>query len=157
MPRSAAVRFQAEATNLEMSASYHYRPQISSYASRVVPQGYTSEGQVIGAAIGPGSSSQWLAADYVAGSWQAGLVGGRVRENNTAFYKLTEPTRYAHDVSVFGGLRASYVRGRVGATVEYLEGERINYLFQTFLTLETVRSVNIHNRSLKLLVSLTPR
>jgi hypothetical protein len=67
--RGRAIRLQGEVTNLEQDASFRYRPIGSIYTSRVVPQGYTQRGQSLGAAIGPGSSSQFLAADYVGRRW----------------------------------------------------------------------------------------
>ena len=70
------VRLQGELTYLEQSATFRKRPVPGYYVSRTVPQGYTQRGQSIGAAIGPGASSQWLAADYVRDGWQLGIQGG---------------------------------------------------------------------------------
>ena len=74
-------RLQAEVTTLEQSSTFRDRPIGSWYMSRRVIQGYTNQGQSLGAAIGPGSSSQWLAWDYLSDSWRVGLYGGRIRWN----------------------------------------------------------------------------
>ena len=62
------VRIQGETTNEEQSTTYRFRPIGSYYTSRSVIQGYTNYGQIIGSGIGPGSSSQWFAADYFKGA-----------------------------------------------------------------------------------------
>jgi len=54
----ATARVQLETTYLGKSATLRDRPVGTWYTSRGVPQGYTNRGQVIGAAIGPGASSQ---------------------------------------------------------------------------------------------------
>ena len=59
-----ALRLQAEHTYLEKSATSRDRPVGVYYTSRAVLQGYTHDGRVLGAAIGPGASSHWLAVDY---------------------------------------------------------------------------------------------
>ena len=130
----AALRLQTEVTNLEQSATFRSRPMGSWYASRSVPQGYTHRGQAVGAAIGPGASSQWLAGDYFLGTASGGLFLGRIRWANDAYY---DRTRFApgwafqHDVSVFGGLRGGF--DLAGARVEgsWTLGKRFNYLFQS--------------------------
>src|SRR5438094_2608572 len=79
-----ALRLQAEITYLEHSPASRNLPEATFYTSAAAPQGYTQRGQVIGAAIGPGASSQWLGLDYVAATWRIGLFGGRIRWNDDA-------------------------------------------------------------------------
>ena len=92
------------------------------------PQGYTLRGQGIGAAIGPGASSQWLAGDYVAPGWRAGLFLGRIRWDNDALYLVPSTTekRLAHDVSLFGGIRGRWRRLAATLTV----GSRLNPFYR---------------------------
>lgn len=128
-----ALRVQAEVTNLQQSSTYRDRPVDTWYTGRAAPQGYTQQGQVIGAAIGPGASSQWLGIDYVAPTWRVGLFGGRIRWDDDALYAL--PRIYAnntwcsHDVSLFGGVTAAYASrwGRLHALLT--RGERLNVFF----------------------------
>jgi hypothetical protein len=130
--RSAArVRAQIEATMLEQTPRERGGVVPSFYVSGLIPQGYTQRGQVIGASIGPGSSSQWLAVDYDARRWRLGLVAGRIRWEDEAYYR--QPTGlsfHSHDVSVFGGVRlgGTLLGNDIGA--EVLTGTRYNYLFQ---------------------------
>ena len=129
-------RVQAEATNLEQGASFQSRPEGIWYTSRAVPQGYTHRGQVIGAAIGPGASSQWIGADYLAQDWSAGVVGQRIRWNNDAlYYALRFPSNSGngyceHDVTLSPGFRGTFT-SRLGAFAgELLLQNRLNYFFQ---------------------------
>ncbi len=129
---SGVLRVQAELTNLEPSATWRVRPVYSSYTSRVVPHGYTHRGQVIGASIGPGASSQWLAFDFIDEGFRAGVFGGRIRWDAAAQFTdvVAEPKR--EDVSLFWGLRAATDLYGWTLSGELSHGVRINYLFQSF-------------------------
>jgi Capsule assembly protein Wzi len=120
---SSRLRFQGEVTNLEQSSSIWFRGVGSWYTSRSVIQGYTNEGQIIGAGIGPGSSAQWMATDYFRGSWQGGLTFGRTRYNNDAFYLLPYETSFAnscgHDVTTYPGMRITYSDSYFRLRTEY--------------------------------------
>ncbi len=151
------LRLQTEVTYLEFSKSARGRSSTPFYAHRTIPQGYTHGGQVIGAAIGPGSSSQWLGADYLRPDWRLGLFGGRVRWENDAYYFRTVPWGLAgHDVSIFGGIRGGYAFSRFRLDAEYIREERLNYLFQNrAVSWETTTdAVDIQNHVLRL--TLTP-
>jgi hypothetical protein len=152
---ASALRLQGEATYLEPSASYRHRPVISWYASRPVPQGYTHRGQVIGASIGPGASSQWLAVDYFRGRGaQVGAFAGRIRWNNEAFYRPQPRPFFSHDVTLFVGVRGGHAVGPVKVGAELSTGMRFNYLFQNWSTgFDPVRAVDVRNHSLRLFVS----
>ena len=132
-----AFRLQTEHTYVERSTTFRDRPVGTYYTSRRVPQGYTNQGRVLGAAIGPGSSSHWLALDYFGPSWQVGLFGERVRWNNDALLDLpvipfTDRLWCKHDVTVRGGIRgvASTPIGRFSASLS--TGTRLNVFFQHF-------------------------
>lgn len=129
------VKLQGELTYLEQSAAFRERPGPGFYASTVVPQGYTHRGQAVGAAIGPGASSQWLAADFLADRWQIGAFADRTRWDNDAFYRqATGGSFLAHDVSLGGGLRGAW-RSRWGdIALRVSRSKRYNYLFQNPLT-----------------------
>jgi hypothetical protein len=123
------IRVQAEATSLDQLTVFSDRPSPDFYAGQLVAQGYTQRGQIVGAGIGPGGSSQWLAMDYIAPRWQGGAFVGRTRWENDALYRQdARATR--HDVTIFsgvrGGLRAYAMRLQGQITV----GRRLNYLFQ---------------------------
>jgi hypothetical protein len=126
------LKVQAELTNLEPSGTWRHREPFSTYASSVVPQGYTHRGQVIGAAIGPGSSSQWAAVDYLMPAGRVGIFGGRIRWDTAAW--LTDAVKQwsREDVSLFWGTRFGVDFAGWDLLAELSHGIRINYLFQTF-------------------------
>jgi hypothetical protein len=134
-----ALRVQAELTYLEQSPAGRNFPQTTFYTSAAAPQGYTQRGQVIGAAIGPGASSQWLAVDYFAPTWRVGLFGGRIRWEDDALYlfpstAIAENKWCSHDVSLFGGVSSDGTGrwGRMGVTLTY--AERLNMFFHHLTT-----------------------
>jgi hypothetical protein len=105
------------------------------YASNSVIQGYTSRGQVIGAGIGPGSSSQYLGALVMYGPVHLGAAVGRIRWQEDIYYSGFSPsggfTYMSHDVSLFTELTARYSSplGTIGAVLA--RTHRYNYLSQT--------------------------
>lgn len=74
-----ALRLQGEVTDLAQGRGAAREPW---YTSAVVPQGYTHRGRVLGAAIGPGARSAWLAADLVGGRVDAGVTWTRIAWND---------------------------------------------------------------------------
>jgi len=144
--KRAAVRVAAEATNLEKSLTYTDRPLATFYTSRRVIQGYTQQGQVIGAAIGPGSSSQWLSVDYLAPRWRVAAFAGRIRWDDDALYlfpPLDDNKWCAHDVSLFAGLSGS-ISGHWGRMQAALtRGERLDMFFYRLVGCAPVPSLDI--------------
>jgi len=129
---ASLLRTQFEATMLEQTPPALAAPVRSFYTSRLVPQGYTQRGQSIGAAIGPGSSSQWLAGDYIFGSNRAGLFVGRIRWEDEAYYRQPSSVAFfAHDVSIFAGIRGGASFYGVDLDLALQHTIRMNYLFQT--------------------------
>jgi hypothetical protein len=130
------ARVQVETTYLEKDATLTDRPVGAWYTSRAVPQGYTNHGQVIGAAIGPGASSQWLAVDYIAPRWQAGVFASRIRWDGEALYTFPPAnwagvnSRYcSHDTSVLFGVRGA-LRAPFGLVeLSYDVDQRLNVFF----------------------------
>jgi Capsule assembly protein Wzi len=145
-------RIQAEVTNLEQSSTFRDRPIGSWYTSRRVVQGYTNQGQVLGAAIGPGSSSQWLAWDYLTPGWRAGVYGGRIRwnEDMRSVFNWPNYLEYCnHDVSLFlGGRAARHTRfGFISADLALTN--RINAFYQKQSTCsDTFSEKDIRNQTL---------
>jgi len=131
--RRARLRIQAEITNLEPSSTFRHRTPFSSYASRGVSHGYTQKGQVLGAAIGPGGSSQWLALDRLASRWSAGVFAGRIRWDSAVWLTSAVKRWGREDVSMFWGVRGGLEVSGWALSVDISHGVRINYLFQTFI------------------------
>jgi hypothetical protein len=155
--REAVLRLGVEATNLEQSATYRQRRVASYYTSRAVAQGYTQRGQIIGASIGPGASGQSFTIDWMAGRWQAGIFGGRVRWENDEHYTQRPGGPFldvGHDVSLLGGVRGALQLGRAQVMLELTSAQRYNYLFQYLTnTFGVYRGIDIHNRTLRITVA----
>lgn len=131
--RRARLRIQAEITNLEPSSTFRHLTPFSSYASRSVAHGYTQKGQVLGAGIGPGASSQWLALDRLTSRWNTGVFAGRIRWDSAAWLTSAVKRWGREDVSMFWGIRGGLEVSGWALSVDISHGVRINYLFQTFI------------------------
>ncbi|HJQ21039.1 MAG TPA: capsule assembly Wzi family protein [Gemmatimonadaceae bacterium] len=150
------LRLQGELTNLEQTLVFPNRPPPDFYTGRASPQGYTQRGQVIGAGIGPGASSQWVATDWLARRWQAGAFVGRIRWENDALYRQVAPTFFRHDVSILSGVRGGWRSAVSDFTAELTVARRLNYLFQNgFANPGGYRDVDVQNITLALVA--TPR
>jgi hypothetical protein len=152
---ASAFRLQAEATMLEQTPPTARALVPSFYTSRFVPQGYTQRGQPIGAAIGPGSSSQFIAGDYVGRQWRAGIELGRVRWNEDVYYRTPNGVSFvAHDVSIFAGVRGGVTLSGYDIDGELLPAKRLNYLFQSAVSgYSQDRAFDIDNLTLRLRIS----
>jgi hypothetical protein len=125
------LRLQVELTNLEQNPTSDAADTISFYSSSVIAQGYTHRGQVVGAAIGPGSSSQWLAMDLLQSNRSLGAFVGRIRWNTDAYYlQPTSVTPSSYDVSIFAGLRGDLRLARRLVAAEAVWQHRLSFLFQ---------------------------
>jgi hypothetical protein len=151
------LRLQGEATFLEQSTR-NGEPG-SFYTSPSVVQGYTHRGRVVGAAIGPGGSSQWLATDLFAPGWSVGLFATRIRWDNDAYFHNPRGPRFmfGHDVSLLGGVRARYQSRWGSVSAELGTGTRYDFLFQNLARdfPEADSAVDVRNRTLR--ISVAPR
>jgi hypothetical protein len=143
---------ETELTYLEESATFRSRTPRPFYTSEVVPQGYTHRGRTVGAAIGPGASSQWGRVRYGRGAWGAGLHAGRIRWDNVAYYQVRPHFRgLEHDVSLFGGadVKGQTGAGWVSAGLQY--ERRMNLHFRSLQTAAAEREpLDARNLTLRL-------
>jgi hypothetical protein len=128
-----AFRLQAEASYLEPDPSVSVRPVAVTYTSRAVPQGFTQRGETLGAAIGPGGSSQWLAGDLFSARWRLGAYLGRIRWDNGTLFEPIVPQFKRQDVTLYAGLRGSVVLSGVRLAVDFAHAARFDYLFQAYV------------------------
>jgi hypothetical protein len=154
-----AIRLQTEATQMEQSATFRDVPQESWYMSTRVIQGYTNRGEVIGASIGPGASSQWLAIDYMKPSWRFGGYLGRIRWNEDVHSTANFPVYVgycSHDVSLYPGVRAGAKAWKFGTlTADMSFQNRMNVFFENDGGCPNVgRRRDIRNRTLS--ITFTP-
>ena len=151
---SSLTVVQAELTNLEPSPTWRQRSVFSTYASRAVPHGFTHGGQILGASIGSGASSQWLAVERRArAGWRMGVFAGRIRWENAVLFTPLVPPPKREDVQLFWGLTGGTDLSGWSVSAELSRGIRLNYLFQSFLpdvSTGIVDGVDIANTSLVL-------
>lgn len=76
-----------ELTQIERPRSIEFRPSQPFYRSSSVIQGYTHEGQMLGAGIGPGSNSQKVHLSYFLPYGMFGVSFNRILHDNTRLYE----------------------------------------------------------------------
>ena len=126
-------RLQSEASYLEPDPSLRIRPVATTYTSRGVPQGFTNLGKTLGAAIGPGASSQWLAGDVFAPRWRIGAYANRIRWDNGVLFEDIVPQYKRQDVTLSAGLRGSVSWQGTTVLIDFAHAARFNYLFQSYI------------------------
>lgn len=104
------VELMAELTNLQIIPStIMLRAQKSWYAHYQIGDGYTNQGQMVGAGIGPGGSSQTVSLSRIKGLNKAGLLLERVVHNNGFYYDAFTPTQnfFHHWIDLSAGINKS--------------------------------------------------
>ena len=76
------IQFNLELTQLEQTGTNPERPSVYLYTNRIVRQGYTHEGQMVGPGIGPGSNLQSASVSWVKSLKKIGLQLERYVHNN---------------------------------------------------------------------------
>jgi hypothetical protein len=153
------LRAHLEFTNLEQSARFRDRPPPRPFYTGLSTRGgYTHRGQVLGAAIGPGSQSQWIALDaldVLGRPVRVGAFAQRIRWNTEALYTAPFfPTYNRFDVSVLTGIRAAARLAWGDVDASLLGGPRYNYQFQNGVAAPgEKRTVDINNVTFTLGVS----
>ena len=111
------IEFAAELTQLELPQKSQIYQLQSWYLNDYVRQGYTNDGRVIGAGIGPGSNSQMMDISWVKGVKKIGIQLERVAHNEDFYYyAFTVPnspndvTRHWDDLSATFHTAWSYKR-----------------------------------------------
>lgn len=134
------LRLAGELTHLSDALPINHvnRGVLSYYVHTQVRQGYTHRGQLLGAAIGPGSDAQYLAADLLAESIRTGLFLERVRYDDDAYNALFERTYGpdGHDLELTAGVRHARPVGALELDAELAYSRRYN---RNFLGLDGVR------------------
>jgi hypothetical protein len=122
-----------ENTSLEQSLALRNRFAGVWYTSRRVLQGFTNEGEVLGAAVGPGSSGQTLELAFHAPRGYFGFDFGRTRYNEDVHQAspMLDYLRWcSHDVALQWGFHGG-VHNRLGTfSVRSLFQNRLNAWFQ---------------------------
>lgn len=97
------IELAGELTQLQLPTSTATFGAQSWYTSANVQHGYTNQGKVLGAGIGPGSNSQTVSISYVHGFTKLGVQFERLLHNNDFYYNAfiitNDATRHWVDVS----------------------------------------------------------
>ncbi|HET7614739.1 MAG TPA: capsule assembly Wzi family protein [Gemmatimonadaceae bacterium] len=130
---SGLVQLRIENTSLEQSLALANKFAGVWYTSRRVLQGFTNEGQVLGAAVGPGSSGQVLETNYFSDAGWFGVELGRTRYSEDVHQALPmfDYLRWcSHDVQLQWGVHAG-INTRLGrVSARSLYQDRLNAYFQ---------------------------
>ena len=158
-PQGSHLHFRIENTSLEQSLAARNRFAGVWYTSRRVLEGYTNEGEVLGAAVGPGSSGQLAEFTYMLKRGFFGIEFGRMRYNEDVHQAapILDYLRWcSHDVNVQWGWSGGYT-GRFGSvSMRSLYQNRWNAYFQSAHGCPTTASVgqtDIRNNNLTLTFS----
>ena len=126
------IQVNAEVTNLAspsttVNRDRDYKEPIGYwYTNGSVRHGYTNDGQVLGAGIGPGSNTQWLRVSWVKGLKSLGLEMERFVHNNDYFIaNIKDIRRNWVDFSTAIVARWDYKNLLFSAQVKYIH--EINY------------------------------
>src|SRR5699024_1520608 len=84
------VKVNAEINSLVPRLLDVVRPQTYYYTHKNIKQGHTNKGQVLGAAIGPGSESQYLGIEGFFKNGKLGLFAQRVVKNDHLHYEFSQ-------------------------------------------------------------------
>lgn len=97
-----------------------------------VVQGYTHQGQLLGAGIGPGGSAQFLALDALFGEWTLGGYVERIRRNDEsgAARALRRGGSFERDTELIAGVRSVWLRGAMAMGAEINRALRLNRDFE---------------------------
>ncbi len=95
--RNAYIEFASEFTQMQLPTADLIQSASSWYTHTYVRQGYTNNGQVIGAGIGPGSNSQMANISWVKNFIKVGLLFERVVHNNDFYYNTFVASAAAND------------------------------------------------------------
>lgn len=90
-------RLGFEHTSLATTNTVEIRPSHSIYLHTIVNQGYTHNGQLIGAGIGPGARSQWISLDKFSNEGKIGFFFTRISFNND--FVIEESRRTGNEIA----------------------------------------------------------
>jgi hypothetical protein len=129
-------KFNGELSSLVPGRIDEVRPQTYYYGNDTITQGHTNEGQLLGAAIGPGSAGQYLSVDGYFDKGQIGFFIQRVAENDYFHYEYySRPAFpgngpkdiYRHRINLNLGLNGRYKVGPLLLSGRLVMNNNYNY------------------------------
>ena len=127
-----AIDFIFENANLAVWETGRVRSSGSLYQHSQITQGYTNNGQVMGAAIGPGSSFHAVNISYRNRKQSINFEFFRTRYNDDAYYlRLFDEVGRTQDIQYYLGLHWKDWLGNIEYQIGSGTGIRDNYLFES--------------------------
>lgn len=124
------IQVGLELVQLEANANRTSRGGGNFYGHGQITEGYTHQGQIIGAGIGSGGNLQSLDVSWVKGLKKIGLQFERMTNNNTLFYNFTtDYRRHWTDLSVAGKLDWDYKKITLSSQMTYIRSFNYQYRF----------------------------
>lgn len=120
---------EAEITQMEKNNTWRVRDYPTWYVSENIPHGYTHKGQVLGAAIGPGSNSQYLGFNYLWDRHRVGFFTERVIYNNDLYYKLFTTSIFRHWADLNFGISGEYSWNQLDFSYVLMASNVMNYKY----------------------------
>ncbi|MFY0684089.1 MAG: hypothetical protein JXR20_06020 [Balneola sp.] len=126
------IRFIYEHSSLAVWETGFVRSSGSLYAHGLNKQGYTNNGQIIGAGIGPGSTADYLNISILSEKSTLSLEYQRIRFNDDYFFRTftsrieTKPHDLEHQFGIIYDIKRSKVDLRFGI----FQSLRYSYLFR---------------------------
>ncbi len=102
-----------EHTNLSRNHTYLWRAEPTFYIHSVNRQGYTNQGQLLGAGIGPGSNSDMLVVKYNHQNSTIGLSGQRIETNKDYLVVNNKNSLHDQEYSVGGYAKHQFKNANV--------------------------------------------
>ena len=136
-----------ELTNLQRTSTLQLREQPIWYVHHQIPHGYTNQGQVIGAGIGPGGSSQTIGLNWLKDLSKFGVMFERIVHNNDFYYDAFASRQEfgRHWVDLAFNLNKSWVQKRFIYSANLSLVRSLNYQWQYNTELdENVDVTNLH-------------
>jgi hypothetical protein len=131
---TSRIHLRMENTSLEQSLAQRNRFAGVWYTSRRVLQGFTNEGEVLGAAVGPGSSGQAIEFNYLSKRGYFGLEFGRTRYNEDVHQAspMLDYLRWcSHDVALHWRMHGGFSTPIGTVSIRSLSQNRLNAWFQS--------------------------
>ncbi len=129
------LRINAEVNSLLPGRIDDVRPQTYYYTHQTVKQGHTNRGEVLGAAIGPGSESQFIGVDAFFKQGKLGFFVQRMVDNNFFHYEHQQryfpgggfKDQFRHRVNLNLGLTGTYKLGPLLLDGAFTWNKNFNY------------------------------
>ena len=131
--KQSEIEFFAEVTNVQRSPTAQLRGSPTWYIHHLVRDGYTNHGQVIGAGIGPGASSQAIGLNHIKGINKTGVFFERVVHNNDFYYESSRPTGnfWSHWVDLSLNFNKTWQKDRFIYAADIGVTSSLNYQWQS--------------------------